>query len=62
MDKLDPHVKRELTQGLVIDMALILFGLMLFMATKQWLWLAAGVLLGSGFLLPPLIKIMRAQR
>lgn len=62
MAEVDPQLKRALMMGLLADTLCIGVGVLAFLATKNWVFLVGGVLLGSGFLLPPLIKIIRAQR
>ena len=46
----------------LLDGVCILGGVAGFLATGNWIWLAGGVLLGAGFLLPALIAIMKARK
>lgn len=53
--------KRALVAALVTEAGCILVGVGVYLATGNWVWLLAGVLLGTGFSAPALIKYMRAQ-
>ncbi len=45
-----------------MDLAAVLAGICLWLLTGSAMWIAAGVLLGSGFLIPAIIKLVRTQR
>ena len=60
--KVPPHIQRDLVRAALIDGVCILAGVGLFLATGNMIWVIAGVLLGAGFMLPAVIKLIRAQR
>lgn len=62
MKRLDVDVKRALLMGAAMDLAAVLAGICLWLLTGSAMWIAAGVLLGSGFLIPAIIKLVRTQR
>ena len=60
--EMSPGMQRSLVQAAVLDSLCIFAGVGLFLMTGNWIWVAAGVLLGAGFLLPALIQIMRSRK
>lgn len=54
--------KAALVRAAMLDGVCIVGGGLAYLATGNWVWLLAGILLGSGFILPALIRIVRAGR
>lgn len=40
----------------------VIAGVLVFAATSNWLWIVIGILAGSGFSLPAVIRFVRARR
>lgn len=57
-----PDLRRAFFRALVLDGLCVAGGIAGFVLTQNWVWLVGGVLLGSGFLLPALVRIMRSRR
>lgn len=57
-----PQLRRQLMSAALLDGACIIGGVAGFLATGNWLFLAGGILLGAGFLLPALIAVIRSRK
>ncbi|MCI4644049.1 MAG: hypothetical protein MRY64_04630 [Hyphomonadaceae bacterium] len=62
MSKPAPDAMRALVLAILIDGLCICAGVALYLGTGNLVWLIAGLLLGAGFVLPAIIKFMRARR
>jgi len=60
--QMSPEIKRALVQAAVMDAVCVAAGVGLFVVTGNWVWLLSGVLLGAGFVLPTIIKMIRSGK
>lgn len=60
--EVSPELQRSLLQAALLDAVCVVGGVALYLLTGSWIWLVAGALLGAGFILPALIKLMRSGK
>ncbi|MEM0986026.1 MAG: hypothetical protein AAGJ32_07255 [Pseudomonadota bacterium] len=59
--QISSDMRRTLLKAAAIDVLCVFSGVGLFLVTRNWIWLVSGVLLGAGFLLPAVIKLVRSR-
>ena len=56
------EMKAALIKAGIFEALCVIAGVIAFLLTNNWIWIASGVLAGLGFSLPAIIKLVREAR